>query len=133
MKTLEVSIKKWNQFCQRLQEVCHGGLISIHLERPEGGIEPVVDNLPLQKVSLDDQSDPCNTNLIFEAGLPGQRPARHLVIEPIHLRLKTTGDERRYDQLQITAENGTTVINFHPGLNATELQTFSEHAQGIDA
>lgn len=47
---------------------------------------------------------------------------RHVVVEPIHIRLKHEGDGDRYNRFEITAENGTTVARLHPGLNPTRLE-----------
>src|SRR2546421_12998839 len=115
MHTIEIAARKWEQFCRLVDEVCHSGLISIQTQGAEGGQEPIIEGLPLQSIGMDVKSDPCNTVIVIEAGL--ERPITHRVVEPIHVRLRNDRDERRYSQLEIIAENGTTLIEMHPGLS----------------
>jgi hypothetical protein len=121
MTTVEVSRKGWEKFCERIQEYRHNAIVSIHWVRPDGAASTIAQDVPLQRVALDDKSDPCNDNLVIEAGLPYERPVRHLIVEPIHIRLKAQGGDR-YNRLHILAENGTTVVVFHPGLNPRLLE-----------
>jgi len=122
MMTMEVSAKKWNQFCATFQQLRRGTMISIEHTRPDGASESIARDVALVRISLDDQSNPCSTNLHIEAGLPGETPVCHKVIEPIHVRLKNGDGSERYHRLEITAENGTTTIVFHPGLNPEMLK-----------
>jgi len=115
---MEVGEKQWQQFCERIQQVAHGAVVNIGLLQPDGSTQPVYQNVPFQRMALDQTSDPCNNLLVIEAGFPGEKPARHVVVEPIHIRLKDGGDAERYHQLHVLAENGTTIVVFHPGLNA---------------
>jgi len=84
MRTQEIAETGWKQFCQRVQEFCQGAMVTIELQQPEGTTATIARDLPLRGIAIDDQSDPCNTNLIIEAG--PERPVRHIVVEPIHLR-----------------------------------------------
>src|SRR5438105_3619640 len=122
MRTLEISEQKWEKFCRQVDAICHSGLITIQMEDPEGAKKTIAADLPLRSFGLDTKSDPCNTNIVIEAGLPNAKPMLHKVIEPIHVRLANDRDERRYNQLQIIAENGTTLVDLHPGLSAAELK-----------
>jgi hypothetical protein len=117
MTTLEVAEKKWEQFCGRIQEFCHGAPISIRVIGPDGTTRNVFELLPLVRIALDENSDPCNARIFIEAGLPGERPTQHVVIDPIHIRLKDGSDNDRYNHLHILAENGTTIIDLNPGIN----------------
>lgn len=120
MLTREISPPAWRPFCERVHEACRGALVSIEVQQPDGTTTDVARDLPLQSIALDDTSDACNTNLVIEAG--PERPLRHVVIEPIHIRLRNEGGGDRYNRVQIVAENGTTTAVFHPGLNPTLLQ-----------
>ena len=122
MRTIEIAENNWKQFCKQVQEICRGGMVTIDLEDAEGTQKRLAENVPLQGIGLDSKSDPCNTNVFIEAGLPGKKPLMHLVIEPIHIRLRNDRDERRFNQLEIIAENGTTIVELHPGLSGTELK-----------
>ncbi len=120
--TVEVIENGWEQLCERIQEACHGGMVNIQLVESDGTATTIAQDLPLQRVALDDKSDPCNNNVIIEAGLPNEKPVRHVVIEPIHIRLKNDSGAERYNHLHILAENGTTIVTFHPGVNPELLK-----------
>jgi len=120
MQTKEITRKAWEKLCARINESHHGSRVDIQLVRSDGNTIPVADDMPLRSVALDDKSDPCNDNLIIEAGLPDQKPIRHLIVEPIYIRLKD-GTQDRYHHLHILAESGTTILTLHPGLSATVL------------
>ena len=121
MKTVEINEKKWRQFCQQLEEFCRGAAVTIELEN-ESGKNTIARDVPLRSLTLGEDQDPCNTNLVIEAGLPDQKPVRHVVLEPIHIRLRNRDGTDRYNRLQISAENGVTSIEFHPGLNQALLK-----------
>jgi hypothetical protein len=97
-------------------------MVSIELRQPDGTKANVVHDLPLRRIVLDDQSSSCNTTLIIEAGRDATKPVRHTAIEPIHIRLKHESERERFHQLQIVAENGTTVAIIHPGLSPELLK-----------
>jgi len=84
---------------------------------PDGATQSIFERLPLVRIALDENSDPCNARIFIEAGLPAERPIQHVVIDPIHIRLKDGSDNDRYNHLHILAENGTTIIDLNPGIN----------------
>src|SRR5437867_2758351 len=93
MRTMEIAEKNWERFFKQVQEICQGGMVTIDLEDAERTQKRLAENVPLQRIGLDSKSDPCNTNVFIEAGLSGEKPLMHLVIEPIHIRLKNDRDE----------------------------------------
>jgi hypothetical protein len=121
MKTVEVNEKKWREFCKRIEEFCRGAAVTIELENDAGDKRMIAQDVPLRGLSLEEEADPCNTNLVIEAGLPDQKPIRHVVLEPIHIRLRNREGTDRYNRLQISAENGVTNVELHPGLNQALL------------
>ena len=122
MTTMEVAQKRWEPFCARFQQSCHGAIANIHLERPDGVTTSIAHDASLLSFDLDDRSDPCNNNLVIEVGRPNEKPIRHVVVEPIHILLKKENGGDRYNHLRILAENGTTIMVFHPGLAADLFQ-----------
>ena len=123
MKTVEVDPKKWVQFCHRLEEFCRGAMLTIETTTNDGRtIRTVAQEVPLRHLALDDTTDPCNTNLVIEAGSANEKPLRHTIIEPIHIRLKNGNGSDRYNHLQILAETGTTNLRLNPGLNLALLK-----------
>ncbi len=121
MKTVEVKEKQWGRFCQQLEQFCRGAAVNIELESEPGNKHAIAREMPLRSVML--EQEPCNTNLVIEAGLPDQKPVRHVVIDPIHVRLRNHDGSDRYHRLEISAENGITTVELHPGLNEALVQT----------
>ena len=120
MKTQEITQSAWIEFCNRVREFCRGSLVTIELQQPDGSTETIAQDVALREIALDDKSDPCNTNLVIEAGT--HTLVRHVVVEPIHIRLRHDGTGDRYNQVQIVAENGTTTVAFRPGLSPEILE-----------
>jgi len=127
MTTSEIAPKSWEQFCQRIHELHHGTMISIQHVHPDGSTRALAKDMPLQAFAFDSKSDACNDAVVIEAGLPNERPLQHRVIEPIRIMLKNGAHNDRYNQLQILAENGTTVLMFHPGINPALLKRLDAH------
>jgi len=121
MKTIEVQEKHWDQFCQQLEEFCRGAMVTINVDHG-GKKTTLAERLPLRHLELDTKADPCNTNLVIEAGVQEGKRVRHTVVEPIHIRLKNGNENDQYNHLQILAEGGTTTVELHPGLNQALLQ-----------
>ncbi len=113
--TTEIAEKKWPEFCQRLARECYGCMVSLELAQPDGTRSTVADNVPLLSFTFDDK-DACNSRLIIEAGRPDERPVQHVVVEPIHIRMKQATQGDRFNQVHILAENGITVVSLHPGI-----------------
>jgi hypothetical protein len=125
MTTIEVGRDQWQNFCERITQLHHGSLISIQVDEPDGRANSIAQDQPLRSMRLDDKTDPCNTLLLIETGLPGQKGIEHKIIEPIHLRLKNGRDDH-YNRALIMAENGTTVLTMHPGLNSALAHEFNQ-------
>ena len=117
MKTNLVDRPKWGTLCQQINQDSRGALVTIQRVSSDGSREGVAQDLPLRQVLLDEQSNPCNHLLVIEVGKADQKPLRHVIAEPIHLRLKD-GDNsnNRYNCLEIQAEDGLTILQINPGL-----------------
>jgi hypothetical protein len=116
--TREIPQKDWPAFCRRVSEKYQGVLVNIQVVNTR--IEQIAQDLPLQKLLLDEQADACSNQLIIEAGV-----LQHEIVEPIRLILrKPAGHENsdRFHILEISAESGTTVVTFHPGIAASDLE-----------
>src|SRR5690349_17460721 len=110
LTTVEISQEKWREFCERIQQHCRGNLIEVQLVQADGTSSTIAEALPLRHLVLNSQNDPCNTRLVIEAGQLGEKPFRHIVLEPIHLVLGEANGDDRFHRLQITAEDGSAVI-----------------------
>jgi hypothetical protein len=124
MKSIEVNEKKWIPFCQSLEQHCRGTMVTVELAEKDGD-KTIVENAPLLHIVFDEHADLCNSNLVIEAGAPSGKPVRHVVIEPIHIRLHNGNGGDRYNRLQILAENGTTTIHLKPGLTQDFVEGMS--------
>ena len=120
MKTMEIPEGSWAEFCSRVQKNSTGAMISIQITDSAGAVRAIAEEIPLQGVYW--ERGECNDQLTIDAGPPNERPLRHVVLAPIHLRLKDGCDDDRYNQWQIVAENGTTLVTIHPGLKVDFLK-----------
>ncbi len=123
MATAEVAPKQWQRFCERVQALAQNAMVSIQIVRSDGTTDTVARNVPLLRVALNDTSDPCNDNLVIETGVPGEKPCRHIVVEPIHIILRNEEGGNRYHRMEIPAESGTTIVTIHPGLSPELLES----------
>ncbi|HZL41807.1 MAG TPA: hypothetical protein VFD66_00845 [Verrucomicrobiae bacterium] len=121
METLEVAPEEWEQFCSDIQAFCQGAVASIEWVQPDGATTSITRDVPLRAILWGDKTDRCSNKLVIDSGLPGEEPIRHVVIEPIHIRLKGDAADR-YNCLEVIAENGKTTMAFHPGLNSAQLR-----------
>lgn len=94
-----------------------GSLITIEMLAPNGDRMEVARDIPLDKMSLDQNSE-CNDVIIINASEPGKRGIDHMVIEPIHLIIRENTEHTKI--LQLSAENGTTLITYHAGQLVTQ-------------
>ncbi|HWQ92352.1 MAG TPA: DUF5335 family protein [Clostridia bacterium] len=118
MKTIELNRKGWETFCDRVNHAGRETMVTVQHIESNGVTETVVKDMLLRELVLDQTSDPCNDNLVIKAGL--EKPVQHVVIEPIHLRLKN-GHNDRFHHLHVLAESGTTIVEFRPGLTPALL------------
>jgi hypothetical protein len=124
--TKEIGQKHWEDFCRRINDAGQGTMVSIHIVEQNGRTTSLANDVPLHGVTFKKHAGECSDELIVEAGSPGERPIQHTVVEPIHIRLKDAPDQR-FNHLHILAENGTTIIAFHPGLTPALVQDFEAH------
>jgi hypothetical protein len=115
--TKEIAQKDWPAFCRMISEKYHDAHINIQLIN--GRVEKVAQDAPLKKLVWDEQTDACNNMLVVQ-----MEALQYEVVEPIHFILRKpkghNGTEKFYD-LEILAENGTTVITIHPGIAMEHL------------
>lgn len=116
MKSKELPPEHWHVAFRRITETSDGKLITVRHLKTNGVTDTVAEALPLRSILLDEQSDPCNNRIVVEAGSADRRPIQHVIIEPIHVRLRT-GENDRYHRMDIVAEDGTTELELRPGLN----------------
>jgi hypothetical protein len=124
MKTLAIHPNQWRDFCEAFTQLNKGTGINIELIRFDNHRDVVASGEILQRMTLD-TGDACNNMISITLGVEGGRRIHHVVIEPIHLRIKENGGGHKL--LQIEAENGVTLVDFRSG-KLPSLQFESEFA-----
>jgi hypothetical protein len=115
--TREIAQKDWPAFCLLISEKYRDALVNIQLINTH--IEQLAPDSPLQRFVLDSRTDACSSHLIIEAG-----SLQHELVDPIRFILRKPAGQpgsERYHALEIPAENGTTVVTFHPGIASEDL------------
>jgi hypothetical protein len=113
MKTLEIQSGRWQEFCEKFTEFNRGSLLTIEIIGRDGIRAEVFRDVPLDKMTFD-KTDACND--VINVGLnggPDQRKLNHIVIDPMHLRIRQAEAGKKL--LEIGSENGTTLMTFHSG------------------
>ena len=122
MRTQEIQSEDWQEFCKKFTDFNHGSLLTVEMIAPDGVPSEIARDRPLDKMTYD-KTDACNDIISISLGEPNQKKTNHFVIEPIHLRL--TQAEGGKKLLQMTAENGITLVTFHSG-RFPQLNNFSD-------
>ncbi len=79
-----------------------------------GRVDKVAQDAQLKQLLFDEQTNACSNMLVIKT-----ESSQFEVVEPIHMILrKPTGENgvEHFHDLEIPAENGTTVITIHPGI-----------------
>ncbi len=123
MKTQEISSDDWQEFCEKVTEANRNSLLTIEMIASDGIRSDVARELPLHKMTFD-TTDACNDVITFSLDSePDGRKVNHLVIEPIHLRIRQ--DEEGKKLLEIGSESGVTLVTFHSG-RFPDMKDFGE-------
>jgi hypothetical protein len=120
MGTKEIESKDWEKICQRINDLRQQALLTIDVLQRNGQKRQLARDVPLQSMVFD-TSDACNDQIALSVGPPAQKPLTHVIVQPIHIMLKPA-ENGSYNPMQIEAENGITVLTFHPALRPDFLQ-----------
>ena len=116
MKTLEVAPKSWKEFFNRLNALGPSSEVTIQTSESSSA-EPkqIAAREPLQEIAFDENPGQCSNLLRIRAGQKTGNPVELTVVEPVRILLRN-GHNDRYNQIQILAESGTTILALNPGL-----------------
>jgi len=95
----------------------------VNIQLINGRLNQIALNTPLRSVFLDQQSGGCNNHIKIHL-----ESSRYEILEPIHFILRKPSGPKgseSFHELEILAENGTTVITIHPGITTEHLNTIS--------
>ncbi|MBA4146846.1 MAG: hypothetical protein H0X66_01940 [Verrucomicrobia bacterium] len=112
MKNLAIHPNQWGAFCEAFTELNRGTLMSVDLHHLDNRRDGIARDAVFQEM-IWDTSPACSSIITLRFGQEGEMRTDHVVIEPIHLRVKQNGDGQKF--LQIEAENGVTLVNFRSG------------------
>jgi len=119
MDTKEIRSEDWEEICRRAGELSEQLLLTIEILRPDGTKDQLGRDILFESMRLD-RTDPCDDRIIVDGRAAG-KPFSHLIVGPIHIRLKSNKNGL-FNSIQIGAEDGTTLLTFHPGLHPDLLQ-----------
>lgn len=120
MNAQNVKPEHWKELCDQITQSCRDSLANIKLVQVNS-TNVVAHDLPLQRMKHDTQSDACNDLIVVAVGSPNEKPVEHIIIEPVSIRLKDSSQNGRYNHVEILAENGTTILELRPGLQASAV------------
>jgi hypothetical protein len=112
MKAIAIHPEQWRNFCEAFTQLNKGTMMQVQWHKLDGRDEEIARSEMFQKMTFD-TGDACNDMISITLGQEGTQRINHVVIEPIHIRLKYNGEGQKIVQLE--AENGVTLVNFHSG------------------
>jgi hypothetical protein len=118
----EIRTQDWNTFCQRLNEFERGATVDIiWIDRATNTERPVARRAEFQEIAFGNR-DGCSDQIVIRADGEGGRETRHEITEPIHILLRQSGNDGNYNAIAVEAEEGITILTFHPVLHADSLK-----------
>ncbi len=108
MTSEEVPREKWDSFLSRFSRQHAGNRISLELRQPRLGTVVEVEDGRLETVLFDDSGGERRISIVV-GDAPESEHFTHVVEEPNRMRLGES------EELEIEAEQGTTLLRFRPG------------------
>lgn len=126
MKTLELAPKTWKRFFERLNDLGTGPELTIQTsESSSAETKEIAAREPLREITFCENPGQCSNQLRINAGQTNGKSVELTVVEPVRILLKN-GQNDRYNQIQILAESGTTILDLNPGLPNDVIQGLAE-------
>lgn len=113
----EVKTQDWPAFCDRLNANAQGGTISIHKVEATGGKRLIIENSGFESIEHGLRDD-CNDRLSVRLSGAGE----HEMVEPIRIKLMTVENGSAFQSVIVEAEDGVTILTFHPMIRAVWLE-----------
>lgn len=115
----ELRSKSWGDFCQRVSQQQHGGTLNIEVVEPDGRTVETANGAIFDRMALD-TGGACSNVISVQAA--NEREINHQIIEPIHILLRESNEHGDYNPVEIQAENGKTLLTFHPAIHEELLK-----------
>jgi hypothetical protein len=114
----EVKTQDWAAFCDRVTQNSRGGTVSVHKVEPDGSKIEIAANVGFDGMDFGRQNE-CNDRISVRGS--GSGLSRHDVIEPIRIQLAESENGAAFPSIIIEAEDGVTILTFHPTIKAPAL------------
>src|SRR4051812_14738409 len=118
----EIQTQDWSAFCDRLNQFEDGATVDIHWIDRETKIDKEIAHAAQFREITFGRRDGCSDQITIRAGGEAGSGTRHDIVEPIHILLREVGDGNGFDAMAVEAEEGTTLMTFHPVIRSTWLE-----------
>ncbi len=115
----EVQTQDWAAFWNKVNENERGGTVNIQRVEPNGSKRQVAANVALDSVEFGRRDD-CNDHIAVRTS--GQQTHDLEIVEPIRIRLMESENGAAFQSVIVEAEDGVTILTFHPTLKADALR-----------
>lgn len=115
----EVKTQDWAAFWQRVNQNERGGTLNIHRVEPNGAKIEVATNAALDTVEFGRRDD-CNDRIAVRTS--GGSKGDLEIVEPIRIKLMESENGATFQSVIVEAEDGVTILTFHPTLRADWLK-----------
>ena len=115
----EINSADWPTFCQRLSRERAGAVLKLEIIEP-GGAKSERANATFEKMAFE-KNEGCND--VITLRLREGREIVHQIVEPIYIRLQPSSASD-FNQIQIEAESGVTLLTLHPAIHPQMLEGF---------
>ncbi|HEU5125385.1 MAG TPA: DUF5335 family protein [Verrucomicrobiae bacterium] len=109
----------WAAFCERVNQNENGAAISVHKMELNGAKLEIAKNVTFERMDFGRRDD-CNDGISVR--LSGNGASDHTIIEPMHIKLAESENGTAFQSVIIEAEDGVTILTFHPVLKAVWLK-----------
>ncbi|HYG22118.1 MAG TPA: hypothetical protein VEH04_04985 [Verrucomicrobiae bacterium] len=115
----EVKTQDWAGFWERVNQNERGGTLNIHKVEPNGAKIQVASNVAFDTVEFGRRDD-CNDRIALRTSGEAGRDLE--IVEPIRIKLMESENGTAYQSVIVEAEDGVTILTFHPTLKADWLK-----------
>jgi hypothetical protein len=109
----EVRSQDWPRFCEAVNRNERGGRLHVHKVELNGAKIEVAKNAAFDAIEFGRRDD-CNDRIAIR--MMGEKSTEHEILEPIRIQLAETENGAAFQSVVVEAEDGTTILTFHPTL-----------------
>lgn len=109
----EIKPQDWPRFCEAVNRNERGGTLHVHKVELNGAKTEVARNAAFDGMEFG-RKDDCNDRIAVR--MSGEKTGEHEIVEPIRIQLAETENGAAFQSVVVQAEDGTTILTFHPTL-----------------